>query len=127
MNEQKKSDNRYYIYVAICIAIVFAAISLRSCRNENSSGADRAADDTRGRIEQSVESNRELQSQIGGAAATADGIAGSISRSEAAVSEAAGTAASIEDDLDIAVDAIGKCQSIITDIKRRSEGGATEP
>lgn len=85
------------------------------------------ADELGSRIEQGAASNRELQSQISGATATADKITDSINRSEAAVSEAAGTAESLDRNFETAADAITECQRIIDRIKQRNEERTPEP
>lgn len=126
-NEKKEPSNRLYIGIIVGALAVCAAIFLRSCGQNGGDGADRAADRVRGGIEQSVESNRELQSQISGAAATAGNLASSLDRSAAAVEEAAGTAASLDRDFEAAADAISKCQRIVDDIKRRNETGTAQP
>lgn len=125
MNEQEKSSNRLYIGIVIVALAFCAAYFLRSCGNIYDNGA--GVDNVRGGIKQSVQSNRELQSQISGATATADKITDSINRSEAAVSDAARTAESLDGDIDIAADAITKCQRIVNGIKQRNEGTKTKP
>lgn len=125
MNEQEKSSNRLYIGIIIVALAFCAAYFLRSCGNIYDNGA--GVDNVRGGIKQSVQSNRELQSQIDGATATTDKITDSINRSEAAVSDAARTAESLDGDIDIAADAIAKCQRIVNGIKQRNEAAAAQP
>lgn len=125
MNEQEKSSNRLYIGIVVVALAFCAAYFLRSCGNIYDNGA--GIDNVRGGIKQSVQSNRELQSQIDGATATTDKITDSINRSEAAVSDAARTAESLDGDIDIAADAITKCQRIVNGIKQRNEAAAAQP
>lgn len=126
MNEQEKSSNRLYYYIAIVIVVLGACYFLFG------SGAglhnySYRIDELGSGIEQGTASNRELQSQIDGATATTDKITDSINRSEAAVSDAARTAESLDGDIDIAADAITKCQRIVDRIKQRNEERTPEP
>ena len=128
MNEQEKSSNRLYYYAAVAIVVLGACYFLfGSGAGEGLYNYSDRADELGSRIEQGAASNRELQSQISGATATADKITDSINRSEAAVSEAAGTAESLDGDIDIAADAIAKCQRIVNGIKQRNEAAAAQP
>ena len=128
MNEQEKSSNRLYYYAAVAIVVLGACYFLfGSGAGEGLYNYSDRTDELGSRIEQGAASNRELQSQISGATATADKITDSINRSEAAVSDAARTAESLDGDIDIAADAIRKCQSIIADVKHRNEERAQEP
>ena len=128
MNEQEKSSNRLYYYAAVAIVVLGACYFLfGSGAGEGLYNYSDRADELGSRIEQGAASNRELQSQISGATATADKITDSINRSEAAVSEAAGTAESLDGDIDIAADAITKCQRIVNGIKQRNEAAAAQP
>lgn len=128
MNEQEKSSNRFYYYIAIAIVVLGACYFLfGSGAGEGLYNYSDRADELGSRIEQGAASNRELQSQIDGATATADKITDSINRSEAAVSDAARTAESLDGDIDIAADAIAKCQSIVNGIKQRNEAAAAQP
>lgn len=127
MNEQEKSSNRLY-YIAVIIVVLSACYFL-FCggAGEGLYNYSDRADELGSRIKQSVQSNRELQSQIDGATATTDKITDSINRSEAAVSDAARTAESLDGDIDIAADAITKCQRIVNGIKQRNEAAAAQP
>lgn len=127
-NEQEKSSNRHYYYAAVAIVVLGACYFLfgRGAGEGLYNYSDRA-DELGSRIEQGAASNRELQSQISGATATADKITDSINRSEAAVSDAARTAESLDGDIDIAADAIAKCQRIVNGIKQRNEAAAAQP
>ena len=128
-NEQEKSNNRlYYYYIAIVIVVLSACYFLfGSGAGEGLYNYSDRADELGSRIEQSAAGNRELQSQIDGATATTDKITDSINRSEAAVSDAARTAESLDGDIDIAADAITKCQRIVNGIKQRNEAAAAQP
>ena len=128
MNEQEKSSNRLYYYAVIAIVVLGACYFLfGSGAGEGLYNYSDRADELGSRIEQGAASNRELQSQISGATATADKITDSINRSEAAVSDAARTAESLDGDIDIAADAIAKCQRIVNGIKQRNEAAAAQP
>ena len=128
MNEQEKSSNRPYYYAAVAIVVLGACYFLfGSGAGEGLYNYSDRADELGSRIEQGAASNRELQSQISGATATADKITDSINRSEAAVSDAARTAESFDGDIDIAADAIAKCQRIVNGIKQRNEAAAAQP
>lgn len=128
MNEQEKSSNRLYYYAAVAIVVLGACYFLfGSGAGEGLYNYSDRADELGSRIEQGAASNRELQSQISGATATADKITDSINRSEAAVSDAARTAESLDGDIDIAADAIAKCQRIVNGIKQRNEAAAAQP
>ena len=128
MNEQEKSSNRLYYYAAVAIVVLGACYFL-FCggTGEGLYNYSDRADELGSRIEQGAASNRELQSQIDGATATTDKITDSINRSEAAVSDAARTAESLAGDIDIAADAITKCQRIVNGIKQRNEAAAAQP
>lgn len=127
-NEQEKSNNRLYYYIAIVIVALSACYFLfGSGAGEGLYNYSDRADKLGSRIEQGAASNRELQSQIDGATATTDKITDSINRSEAAVSDAARTAESLDGDIDIAADAVGKCQRIVRDVKQRGPSGTEEP
>ena len=127
-NEQEKSSNRLYYYAAVAIVVLGACYFLfGSGAGEGLYNYSDRADELGSRIEQGAASNRELQSQISGATATADKITDSINRSEAAVSDAARTAESLDGDIDIAADAIAKCQRIVNGIKQRNEAAAAQP
>ena len=127
-NEQEKSSNRLYYYAAVAIVVLGACYFLfGSGAGEGLYNYSDRADELGSRIEQGAASNRELQSQISGATATADKITDSINRSEAAVSDAARTAESLDGDIDIAADAITKCQRIVNGIKQRNEAAAAQP
>ena len=128
MNEQEKSSNRLYYYAAVAIVVLGACYFLfGSGAGEGLYNYSDRADELGSRIEQGAASNRELQSQISGATATADKITDSINRSEAAVSDAARTAESLDGDIDIAADAITKCKRIVDRIKQRNEERTPEP
>ncbi len=126
MNEQEKSSNRIYYYAAVAIVVLGACYFLFGSGAGLHNYSDRI-DELGSRIEQGAASNRELQSQISGATATADKITDSINRSEAAVSDAARTAESLDGDIDIAADAITKCKRIVDRIKQRNEERTPEP
>lgn len=126
MNEQEKSSNRIYYYAAVAIVVLGACYFLFGSGAGLYNYSDRI-DELGSRIEQGAASNRELQSQISGATATADKITDSINRSEAAVSDAARTAESLDGDIDIAADAITKCKRIVDRIKQRNEERTPEP
>lgn len=127
-NDTKKSNNRLYYYIAVIIVVLSACYFLfGSGAGEGLYNYSDRADELGSRIEQGAASNRELQSQIDGATATTDKITDSINRSEAAVSDAARTAESLDGDIDIAADAITKCQRIVDRIKQRNEERTPEP
>lgn len=128
MNEQEKSSNRLYYYIVIAIVVLSACYFLfGSGAGEGLYNYSDRANELGSRIEQGAASNRELQSQIDGATATTDKITDSINRSEAAVSDAARTAESLDGDIDIAADAITKCKRIVDRIKQRNEERMPEP
>ena len=126
-NEQKKFNNRYYFYAAICIAVICAALLLRSCGGEGVHNNGAGVDDVRGGITAGAESNTKLQEQLGGIAESANGVEGSLGRSEAAITNAEAAAGSVADNLNAAEAAITNCQRIVDGIKRRNEAGAQEP
>ena len=126
-NEQEKSNNRLYIGIVIVALAFCAAYFLRSFGNEGGSNTDRAAEQLGGGIEQSLQSKRELQDGIGNATETVDRLADVLDRSETTVDAAKGTAESLDRNLETAADAVGKCQRIVTDIKRRNEERTPEP
>lgn len=125
MNEQEKSSNRLYIGIVIVALAFCAAYFLRSCGNIYDNGA--GVDNVRGGIEQGTESNTKLQEQLGGAESTADEIEGSINAGTSAIADAERTAGTITSDIDIAADAITKCQRIVNGIKQRNEAAAAQP
>lgn len=127
-NDKEKSINRNHLIVALGVAIL-CAIILRSCGagTEGCSDTDRTINDTGSRIEQSLQSNQQFQSGIRDAETTTDRLTNSLDRGAETVSEAAGTVTSLESNIDIAADAIRKCQSIIADVKRRNEERSQEP
>lgn len=128
MNEQEKSSNRLCYYIAVAIVVVCTAIFLRGCgAGEGLHDYGDRVDELGSRIEQSTESNRELQEQLGDAEKTTGSIEASIGRSEGAINDAEGTIGSIEHNLTTAADAVGKCQQIIRDIKQRGAAGTEEP
>ena len=124
-NEQEKSNNRLYIGIIIVTLAFCAAYFLRSCGNIYDNGA--GVDNVRGGIKQSVQSNRELQDGIGNATETVDRLADILDRSETTVDAAKGTAESLDGDIDIAADAITKCQRIVNGIEQRNEAAAAQP
>ena len=128
MNEQEKSSNRLYYYAAVAIVVLGACYFLfGSGAGEGCSDTDRTINDTGSRIEQSLQSNQQFQSGIRDAETTTDRLTNSLDRGAETVSEAAGTVTSLESNIDIAADAIRKCQSIIADVKHRNEERAQEP
>lgn len=124
-NEQEKSNNLLYIGIVIVALAFCAAYFLRSCGNIYDNGA--GIDNVRGGIEQGTESNTKLQEQLGGAESTADEIAGSINAGTSAIADAERTTGTITSDIDIAADAITKCQRIVDRIKQRNEERTPEP
>lgn len=123
MNE-KTAKNRNYFYIIVLGILLFALYNLFGAGiHDNGAGVDAV----RGGIEQSAESNRKLQEQLGGAESTADEIAGSISEGASAISDAERTTVTITSDLETAADAITKCQRIVNGIKQRNEGTKTQP
>ena len=126
MNEQEKSSNRIYYYAAVTIVVLGACYFLFGSGAGLHNYSDRA-DELGNRIEQGVQSNTKLQEQLGGAESTADEIAGSINAGTSAIADAERTTGTITSDIDIAADAIAKCQSIVSGIKQRNEGTKTKP
>lgn len=126
MNEQEKSSNRLYYYIAIVIVVLGACYFLFGSGAGLHNYSDRI-DELGNRVEQSAEGNRELQEQLSDAEKTVGGLEASIGRSEGAISEAEGTTGSIEHNLTTAADAVGKCQRIIRDVKQRGPSGTEEP
>lgn len=123
MNE-KTVKNRNYFYIVVLGVLLFAIYNL-FCAGIHDNGA--GVDNVRGGIEQSVQSNRELQDGIGNATETVDRLADVLDRSETTVDAAKGTAESLDCNLETAADAIAKCQSIVNGIKQRNEGTKTKP
>lgn len=126
MNEQEKSSNRLYYYIAIVIVVLGACYFLFGSGAGLHNYSDRI-DELGNRVEQSAAGNRELQEQLSDAEKTVGGLEASIGRSEGAISEAEGTTGSIEHNLTTAADAVGKCQRIIRDVKQRGPSGTEEP
>ena len=126
MNEQEKSSNRFYYYIAIAIVVLSACYFLFGSGAGLHNYSDRI-DELGNRVEQSAAGNRELQEQLSNAEKTVGGLEASIGRSEGAISEAEGTTGSIEHNLTTAADAVGKCQRIVRDIKQRGPSGTEEP
>lgn len=126
-NEQKKFNNRYYFYAAICIAIICAAIFLRSCGGEGVHDNSTGINDVRGGITAGAESNTKLQEQLGGIAESANSVEGSISRSETAITNAEAAAGSVADNLNAAEAAITNCQRILERVKQRDESTRADP
>ena len=124
-NEQEKSNNRIYIGIAIVTLAICAAYILRSCGNVHDNGT--GIDDVRSGITESKESNRELQEQLGSVTCTANKVAGSINAGTSAIADAERTTGTITSDIDIAADAITKCQRIVNGIKQRNEEAAAQP
>ena len=126
MNEQEKSSNRLYYYIAIVIVVLGACYFLFGSGAGLHNYSDRI-DELGNRVEQSAAGNRELQEQLSDAEKTVGGLEASIGRSEGAISEAEGTTGSIEHNLTTAADAVGKCQRILRDVKQRGPSGTEEP
>ena len=126
MNEQEKSSNRFYYYIAIAIVVLSACYFLFGSGAGLHNYSDRI-DELGNRVEQSAAGNRELQEQLSNAEKTVGGLEASICRSEGAIAEAAGTTGSIEHNLTTAADAVGKCQRIVRDVKQRGPSGTEEP
>ena len=128
MNEQEKSSNRLYYYIAVAIVVLGACYFL-FCggTGEGLYNYSDRADELGSRIEQSAAGNRELQEQLSDAEKTVGSLEASIGRSEGAISEAEGTTGSIEHNLTTAADAIAKCQRIVNGIKQRNEAAAAQP
>lgn len=126
MNEQEKSSNRLYYYIAVAIVVLGACYFLFGSRAGLHDYSDRI-DELGSRVEQSAEGNRELQEQLGNAEKTVGSLEASIGRSEGAITEAEGTTGSIEHNLTTAADAVGKCQRIVRDVKQRGPSGTEEP
>lgn len=126
MNEQEKSSNRLYYYIAVAIVALSACYFLFGSGAGLHNYSDRI-DELGNRVEQSAAGNRELQEQLSDAEKTVGGLEASIGRSEGAISEAEGTTGSIEHNLTTAADAVGKCQRIVRDIKQRGPSGTEEP
>ena len=126
MNEQEKSSNRLYYYIAIVIVVLGACYFLFGSGAGLHNYSDRI-DELGNRVEQSAAGNRELQEQLGNAEKTVGGLEASIGRSEGAIAEAEGTTGSIEHNLTTAADAVGKCQRIVRDVKQRGPSGTEEP
>ena len=126
MNEQEKSSNRFYYYIAIAIVVLSACYFLFGSGAGLHNYSDRI-DELGNRVEQSAAGNRELQEQLSDAEKTVGGLEASIGRSEGAISEAEGTTGSIEHNLTTAADAVGKCQRILRDVKQRGPSGTEEP
>lgn len=126
MNEQEKSSNRLYYYIAIVIVVLGACYFLFGSGAGLHNYSDRI-DELGNRVEQSAAGNRELQEQLGNAEKTVGGLEASIGRSEGAIAEAEGTTGSIEHNLTTAADAVGKCQQIIRVVKQRGPSGTEEP
>ena len=125
-NEQEKSNNRLYYYIAVAIVVLSACYFLFGSGAGLHDYSDRI-DELGSRVEQSAEGNRELQEQLSNAEKTVGGLEASIGRSEGAITEAEGTTGSIEHNLTTAADAVGKCQRIIDRIKQRNEERTPEP
>lgn len=126
MNEQEKSSNRLYYYIAIVIVVLGACYFLFGSGTGLHNYSDRI-DELGNRVEQSAAGNRELQEQLSNAEKTVGGLEASIGRSEGAIAEAEGTTGSIEHNLTTAADAVGKCQRIVRDVKQRGPSGTEEP
>lgn len=122
MNEQEKSSNRFYYYIAIAIVVLSACYFLFGSGAGLHNYSNRI-DELGSRVEQSAAGNRELQEQLSDAEKTVGGLEASIGRSEGAISEAEGTTGNIEHNLTTAADAVGKCQRIIRDVKQRGPSG----
>lgn len=126
MNEQEKSSNRLYYYIAIVIVVLGACYFLFGSGAGLHNYSDRI-DELGNRVEQSAAGNRELQEQLSDAEKTVGSLEASIGRSEGAIAEAEGTTGSIEHNLTTAADAVGKCQRILRDVKQRGPSGTEEP
>ncbi len=123
-NDTKKPNNRNRFHIVIVIILLLAGFSfaLRSCgTGEGLHNYSDRADELRGRITESTESNKRLQDELGSAERTVDKIETSIERSAEAVTGAETATASIENNLGTAADAISSCQQIIRNIKQRNE------
>lgn len=127
LNEQKKSNNRNYLYIAVGIVAVCAALLLRSCGGEGIHNNSAGVNDVRGGITAGTESNTKLQSQLDGIAESVNNVEGSLERGETAITNAEGATGNIADNLNTAEAAITKCQRIIDSIKRRDAQRTTEP
>lgn len=126
MNEQEKSSNRVYYYIAVAVVVLGACYFLFGSGAGLHNYSDRA-DELGSRIEQGVQSNTKLQEQLGGAESTADEIAGSINAGTSAIADAERTTGTIASDIETAADAITKCQRIVNGIKQRNEAAAAQP
>lgn len=128
MNEQEKSSNRLYYYIAVAIVVLSACYFLfGSGAGEGLHNYSDRIDELGSRVEQSAAGNRELQEQLSDAEKTVGSLEASIGRSEGAIAEAEGTTGSIEHNLTTAADAVGKCQRIVRDVKQRGPSGTEEP
>lgn len=117
-------DVKKIIAYFIIAVLVCSALYMFSTRvYDNAAGVDA----TRNGISASTESNLKLQGQLEAVTGTANEIEGSISRSTDAIASAETAAGSITSDLDVAADAIAKCQRIIDGIKQRNEAAAAQP
>lgn len=125
-NEQEKSSNRLYYYIAVAIVVLSACYFLFGSGAGLHDYSDRI-DELGSRVEQSAEGNRELQEQLSNAEKTVGGLEASIGRSEGAITEAEGTTGSIEHNLTAAADSVRKCQQIIRSVKQRGAAGTEEP
>lgn len=125
-NEQEKSSNRLYYYIAVAIVVLSACYFLFGSGAGLHDYSDRI-DELGSRVEQSVQSNRELQDGIGNATETVDRLADVLNRSETTVDAAKGTAESLDSNLETAADAITKCKRIVDRIKQRNEERTPEP
>ena len=126
MNDKEKSTHSIYYYIAVGV-VLFCIGCFLFCGSTNVYYNGDATQRTGSAITESVESNRELQDGLSAASETAQGLTGSIDRSEAAVGAANGTIESLNDNLETAGNSIKECQQIIGRIKRQNEAGEEKP
>lgn len=122
--DEKNTNSRNYFYLVLFAVCVYACY-MSWAGNVHTDGA--GIDSVRSRVEQSAESNQQLERELNAAEQSANEITASIERSEGTIADAKGTVSAIENNLSIAENAVGKCQSILDGVRSRAEKGTGEP
>lgn len=115
-------EKNFFYYI---IAVTFVLLALYFCKpavRNHSRGDER----TRQQITTAGDINKQIQSGIKQSETTAGSITTEIERSQTAVSTAATTVGRIEEDISNAGRLNRECQSILENVRRRSESGAEE-
>lgn len=119
MDGQKK----IMLGIAVCLALLYAGFVFGG---GSVSDLFRGTDPARKELDRAAGYQRQAEQGIRDVEKSAEGITGTIDRSEKAVSDAAGTAGRIEINGQRAGVVIAECQQIIETVRRRGKVPATQ-